>query len=101
MGQSDEISPKGYLHFSLPATSKAEEVACAKALGFERAMTSAQLGGMKFNKLLLLYDGVVGCPLGDARHCVSPCSQHRLEDHSFCRKGLSPLLCPLATRMET
>lgn len=92
LGQSSEISPKGYLHF-LPATSKAEEAACAKALGFERAMTSAQPGGMKFNKLLLLYDGVVGCPLGDARHRVSPCSQHRLEDHSFCRKGLSPFLC--------
>ena len=40
LGQSSEICPKGYLHF-LPATSKAEEAACAKALGFERAMTSA------------------------------------------------------------
>ena len=93
LGQSNEISLKGYLHFSLPTTPKAEAAACAKALGFERAMTSTQLGGMKFNKLLLLYDGVVGCPLGDTGHRVSPYSQHKLEDHSFCRKRLTAFVC--------
>lgn len=53
LGQSSKISLKGYLYY--PPPHKVEGAACARALGFKSTVMSAQLGGMKFIKLLLLY----------------------------------------------